>query len=50
MLPQIMSTDFARRILLPLHPALVKGQNKAVTVAAKLGQFTTRKTGKGQFL
>jgi len=39
-----------RIILLPSYPAQVRGQEKAVTVAAKSGQFTTDKTGKGQFL
>jgi len=31
-------------------PALARGQKKAVTVAAKSGQFTADKKGKGQFL
>jgi len=48
---QMMSTYAARRIPLPLHPALVRGQKKAVAVAvaAKSEQFTMSKTGKGQF-
>jgi len=29
---------------------IVRGQERAVTVAAKSGQFTADKTGKGQFL
>jgi len=40
----------ARRILLPFYPEYVRGQEKAVTVAAKSGQFTSDETEKGQFL
>jgi len=39
----------ARKILLTFYPADVRRQEKAVTVAAKSGQFTADKTGKGQF-
>jgi len=46
---QKVSAGAAWRIL-PFYPAYVRGQEKAVTVAAKLGQFTADETGKGQFL
>jgi len=36
----------ARRILLPFYPAEVRGQKKAVTVAAKSRQFAADNTGK----
>jgi len=46
----MMSTSAARRILLPIYHALVRRQEKAVTAAAKLGQFTVGETGKSQFV
>jgi len=40
----------ATRKILPFYPAWLRRQEKAVTVAAKLGQFTADETGKGKFL
>jgi len=37
-------------ILLSFYPAYARGQEKAVTVAAKSGHFTVGETRKGQFL
>jgi len=46
----MMSAYTARRIF-PIYIALVRGHEKAVTMAAKLRQqFTAGKKGKGQFL
>jgi len=45
--------QLARKILLPFHPAWMRGQKKAKDkkiVAAKSGQFTASEAGKGQFL
>jgi len=47
---QRVSAGAARRILLPFYPTKVRGQEKAVTVAARLEQFRPDETGKGQFL
>jgi len=44
---QRVSAGAARRIL-PFYPASVRGQEKAVAVAAKSGQFTADETGKGR--
>jgi len=46
----MMSTSFARRILLQFYPAYIRGQKKDVTVAAKSKQFTAGEMRKGQFL
>jgi len=45
-----MYAGAAGRILFPFYHAWVRGQEKAVTVAAKSGQFTAGEMGKGQFL
>jgi len=46
---QMRSAGAARRIILPFYPAQVRGQDKAVTVAAKTGQqFRAAETGKGR--
>jgi len=45
---QWVSTSAARRIL-PFYPAQVRGQEKAVTMATKSGQFTAGKMGKASF-
>jgi len=47
---QRVSTGATRRILLPFYPAYVRGEEKAVTMALKSGQFTTDETEKGRFL
>jgi len=46
----MMSASAARIILLPFYPDQVRGQKKAVTVAAKSEQFTAGETRKDQFL
>jgi len=46
--PTVDDRGAKRRILLPFYPALVRGQKKAVTVAAKSGQFTAGEVGWGQ--
>jgi len=45
-----MSAGATRRILLPIYPAYVRGQEKAVIGAAKSGQLIAGEMGKGQFL
>jgi len=49
---QILQRVFAgaARRIVSFYPALVRGPEKAVTVAAESGQFTADETGKGQFL
>jgi len=43
---QMASAGAAKRILFPFYPAQIRGQEKAVTVAAKSGQFTADETGR----
>jgi len=40
----------AARILLPFYQAKIRRQKKAMTMAAKPGQFTVGEAGKGQLV